>query len=360
MSQETNSYTERIKMEQTLKTNPVEDGSNHLAHYGVKGMKWGVWNEETQRKYSGGLGRASNAMKAKLSKAGSSASGGARAVAAFSKRKMSAMGAKVNAMTSNSKAKREYKKAQKHEIAEQRKELGMSRAKFDKLREKTLKSHDPRVIERGMHTLTDAELNAKLDRLEREERVSKIATSKETRLANERKARQEAFNSNLLVKMGKSYADKYVNGKIDQILNGVGTNQVKKAEKYVSEKAKLEASMNTQNLLDTRSKNVGGASAKEAFKAYGTSAAKRLSEGENVAGLNSTQTVGKDYIKSRNLSSTSVKKYDSSKSKASSSLDSKVEEALKKAEESATVKNALKTYGYEEEPAKDKPKKKKK
>ena len=79
-----------------------------------------------------------------------------------------------------------------------------------------------------------------------------------------------------------------------------------------------------------------------------------------MAGLNSTQTVGKDYIKSRNLSSTSVKKYDSTKSKASSSLDSKVEEALKKAEESATVKNALKTYGYEEEPAKDKPKKKKK
>lgn len=206
-------------MEQTLKTNPVEDGSNHLAHYGVQGMKWGVWNEETQRKYSGGLGRASNAMKAKLSKAGSSASGGARAVAAFSKRKLSAMGAKVNAMASNSKAKREYKKAQKHEIAEQRKELGMSRAKFDKLREKTLKSHDPRTVERGMHTLTDDELNMKINRLQREEMISKIATSKKTREANERKAKNEAFNNNLLVKIGTEYGKKYLDRKIANLSN---------------------------------------------------------------------------------------------------------------------------------------------
>ena len=28
-----------------------EDGSEALAHHGVKGMKWGVWNEETKSRY---------------------------------------------------------------------------------------------------------------------------------------------------------------------------------------------------------------------------------------------------------------------------------------------------------------------
>lgn len=31
-----------------------EDGSEAIAHHGVKGMKWGVWNSETQSKYQGG------------------------------------------------------------------------------------------------------------------------------------------------------------------------------------------------------------------------------------------------------------------------------------------------------------------
>lgn len=30
-----------------------EDGSEALTHHGVKGMKWGVWNEETRDRYSG-------------------------------------------------------------------------------------------------------------------------------------------------------------------------------------------------------------------------------------------------------------------------------------------------------------------
>lgn len=30
---------------------------DYLAHYGVAGMKWGVWNDETRRKYVGGPGR---------------------------------------------------------------------------------------------------------------------------------------------------------------------------------------------------------------------------------------------------------------------------------------------------------------
>ncbi len=29
----------------------IDDGSQFLAHHGTKGMKWGVWNDETKRKY---------------------------------------------------------------------------------------------------------------------------------------------------------------------------------------------------------------------------------------------------------------------------------------------------------------------
>ena len=29
-----------------------EDGSSYLMHYGVQGMKWGVWNSETRKRYS--------------------------------------------------------------------------------------------------------------------------------------------------------------------------------------------------------------------------------------------------------------------------------------------------------------------
>lgn len=29
-----------------------QDGSEAIAHYGVKGMKWGVWNEETKDRYA--------------------------------------------------------------------------------------------------------------------------------------------------------------------------------------------------------------------------------------------------------------------------------------------------------------------
>ena len=41
-----------------------DDGSSaFLAHHGVKGMKWGVWNDETKSKYGGGDSSAKGAKR---------------------------------------------------------------------------------------------------------------------------------------------------------------------------------------------------------------------------------------------------------------------------------------------------------
>lgn len=216
----------------------AEKVDEYLEHYGVKGMKWGVWNSETQRKYSGGLGRASNVMKSKMSSAAGNVARGAKGMTRFVGNKVSTKAKSAAAARAtriaNKKEAAAARKANKKEAEAVRKELGMSKKKYDQLREKTLKAHDPRVVAKGMHTLTDAELNQKLDRLQREEKINKMATKLDENQAEARKKKYEAFNSNILVKAGKQYADKYVEGKINQLLN---TKDVKKTVQKATEKA---------------------------------------------------------------------------------------------------------------------------
>ena len=57
----------------TLYSSPLEqprpfsrdasDINNSLAHHGIGGMKWGIWNEETQRKYTGGGKQGGQSLK---------------------------------------------------------------------------------------------------------------------------------------------------------------------------------------------------------------------------------------------------------------------------------------------------------
>lgn len=198
----------------------------YLEHYGVKGMKWGVWNAATRAKYLGGkiasVGAKSAAvlgssLSAVGRAAGNSASvlgerikariGAAKVKSAEKKEARKALAVQKKEEKAQAKIDAKNLKAQeKEERKAQRKELGMNPVTYHRLREKTLKSHDPAVIAKGMHTLTDAELNAKISRLEREAKIDKWAYAKSEQ---QQKAIQEKFKtitSNPVYQIGEGAA----------------------------------------------------------------------------------------------------------------------------------------------------------
>lgn len=178
-------------------TNLISDdllNSVPLEHHGIKNMKWGVWNEETRRKYMGGTGRAMSAKMKELARKGKDS------VNAFAKRKVDEY-----------KQQRADKKQQRIEQKEQRKELGMTRQQYESLRKTTLRSHDPRVVAKGMRTLTDKELNDKLTRLQTEEKISKMATDLQKRRYEVKDARMKSIKANPLYSVGMNVLGKSVN-----------------------------------------------------------------------------------------------------------------------------------------------------
>lgn len=177
-------------MEQNKMISDAIVGEDYLEHYGVKGMKWGVWNAETAARYS-------HVAKRGLKASGQAAVRGAKAV-------KKAVG---NHMTVK-KVERAAKKQRAHDRAKQRKELGMDPYKYAKLRNRTLKSHDPEVVMRGMHTLTDDELEAKIKRLQREDVVAKLASSRAQDRHRVNQARSQAISANPAFRFGEAYAKK--------------------------------------------------------------------------------------------------------------------------------------------------------
>lgn len=185
---------------------------NAIEHHGTKGMKWGVWNDETKRKYGIGV-----RTKAKFA-------GGAEAAKVV----LSRAAAKINAKAETRKAARASAKAarkqQQAELKAQRKELGMTRKEFDKLRDTTLKSHDPKVIARGMHTLTDEELKNKLRRLQEEDKITKLSYSKQKQEYEVKAARNKAISNNPIVSIGQDVAK----GFLTDTVNELGYNTIVK------------------------------------------------------------------------------------------------------------------------------------
>ena len=170
--------------------------STPLEHHGTKGMKWGVWNAETRAKYLGGAARKISSAKT--------------AVAKSAAKKVSEMKSSHSAKKAAKAEEKAAKKQSKADVAEQRKELGMSRARYNQLRETTLKSHDPKVVAKGMHTLTDMELDKKLDRLKKEDQIARLSSEQATRKHQEHKARSEAIKANPLYSVGMNVAGRAI------------------------------------------------------------------------------------------------------------------------------------------------------
>ena len=149
-----------------------------LEHHGVQGMKWGVWNAETARKRLGGSGSRRKAKRSVRTDKGLQARIGGKVVETVSK--------PVKTVVRKRKEAKEAKALAK----EQGIKMGQRKA-FKELRKQTLRAHDPEAVERGMHTLTDSELTAKITRLEQEKRVRDMANAKkQSSMENARKAEE--------------------------------------------------------------------------------------------------------------------------------------------------------------------------
>lgn len=152
--------------------------NDYLAHYGVLGMKWGVRNAETMRKYAGGSRRA---KPKKIASRVLTATGNVVRTGA----------GKVVSKVSDANQQRKEVKALAKDVDTTRR--GMR--EFKKLRTQTLRAHDPELVEKGMHTLTDSELNLKLARLNTEKQVRDLATAKRNNALETQRKAEEAIKA---------------------------------------------------------------------------------------------------------------------------------------------------------------------
>ncbi len=214
-----------------------------LAHHGVKGQKWGVRRtpEQLGHKVSSMGSNGRRLLQTKLSKVKRNA---ANLPGNLNKRIRARMSSTATAMKAKHTEKVEAKKQEKIEKAEQkafdkqtRKELGMSKSQYDKLRQKTLDSHDPAVVAKGLHTLTDAELNSKLTRLQTEAKVKSLATTAEKQRHEVNKARNEAIEKNPLFKIAGGAATKAVDKIVTNVVDESITPTVLQRTNYYAEKA---------------------------------------------------------------------------------------------------------------------------
>ena len=127
----------------------IEVREESLSHYGTPGMKWYVHNDETKRKYGElpGIGRAKKA--AADSSESVKPSLAERGIEIIKKRRQEKKDKQAAARQAAIDQENEKKEKERLEAEYQRK-YGMSKEKYDALREATLNSHDPRVVAKGI------------------------------------------------------------------------------------------------------------------------------------------------------------------------------------------------------------------
>lgn len=187
-----------------------DDRSEWLEHHGVKGMKWGVRNSDTLRKYSGPTGNSPRAIVDKIKKNGPHP-----------------LASVKNQLIKRAKAAKESNDLATQQVGNRFVNRKQYKA-FMKTRQATLRAHDPDLVAKGMHTLTDSELTAKIARLEQEKKVRDLAEAKsrtETNRAisaeNYKKAKNDAKASSIGAKLLTSTYNATVNYAGKQIVKHV-------------------------------------------------------------------------------------------------------------------------------------------
>lgn len=184
-----------------------------LEHYGVVGMKWGVHNEETQRKYgeikSPGRKKstASDNSKSPAKPDSAQARTDQKTIASRVKEKY----AQHKEIKARQQAEIEAKQkavedAARKKTAEDREimtKFGVTREQYEAMRQATLNSNDPRVVIQGMKYLTDEELDAKITRLEKEGKVKSMAVQQRKEAAGAAKAEREARQQTIPYRLGQ-------------------------------------------------------------------------------------------------------------------------------------------------------------
>ena len=195
--------------------------SDELAHHGVKGMKWGVWNSETAARRAGVRQKTKNVK---------------------------------NTGSIKNRLPLDRLKALRAVKGKEREEPVLSKEQIEKLRKTTLESNDPETVQKGMHLLTDEELRAKVDRMEQEARVRRLVYSNQKSEAEIKRIKNEARQKTLGYDIAKSAGTESIKAVTKPIKNlspkKAMENEVKKGIKKPFKKAVKESGKAVEEALD--------------------------------------------------------------------------------------------------------------
>lgn len=150
---------------------------DYLAHHGVLGMKWGVRNAETLRKYARSFGNRFKKDTEKKPGSGKDAVGGV--IDKFGRnasKKVQGVGKKVSRKISESRRERRTEKSRAEKAGMTPKEYRKTAETNEELRRKALSSNNPKDVVSGLHTMTDQEVQDKLRRLVNEQKIKEISS----------------------------------------------------------------------------------------------------------------------------------------------------------------------------------------